>query len=97
MATQWTGINGEALKILILIVLVAMLIALGYTLYVMLAPGQEKDRGKRMVWGLTARVALGLLVFSIVLIGLATGKLRSQAPWDRHLEQSELTREGGEP
>ncbi|MFT5482200.1 MAG: hypothetical protein ACI9GW_000848 [Halieaceae bacterium] len=67
------------LKVSIILLFAALLISLASGLFFLL-----KDRGesKRTLHSLGLRVGLTIALLTLVSYGVATGQLRSKAPWD---------------
>ena len=71
------------LKFLIVILLLALLGSLGAGFYfLMVDQGDVKKR--RLVNSLGVRLSLALALMVVIVYGVSSGKLRSQAPWERH-------------
>jgi hypothetical protein len=69
------------LKVIIVILFIANLIALGSALYTLL---QDQGRGgKRTAWLLAIRVSLAALLLGFVVFGFWSGQLGVSAPWAR--------------
>lgn len=68
------------LKIVIIVLFVALLISLGSGLVFLL---KDQGEGKRTMHSLGVRVGLAVALLVLISYGVATGQLRSQAPWDR--------------
>ena len=70
------------LKVIIIILLIALLVSLfsGLIFFV-------KDQGttRRTVNSLSVRLCIAVLLMSVVIYGLYTGKLSSNAPWDARM------------
>ena len=69
------------LKTIIIILLILVLISLASSLFFLFV-----DRGnptkKRILYGLGFRVTLGAILIVLIIYGISTGQLGSQAPWD---------------
>jgi p-aminobenzoyl-glutamate transporter AbgT len=74
------------LKVLIVILFFTLLLSLGRGLAYLL-----KDQGttKRTFHSLGVRLVLAVALMGLVTYGMMTGKLKSQAPWDAKLQQSQ--------
>ena len=69
------------LKVIIVILFIANLIALGSALYTLL---HDQGRGgKRTAWLLAIRVSLAVLLLGFVVFGFWSGQLGVTAPWAR--------------
>ena len=69
------------LKVIIVILFIANLIALGSALYTLL---HDQGRGgKRTAWLLAIRVSLAILLLGFVVFGFWSGQLGVTAPWAR--------------
>ena len=67
------------LKILIVILFIANIVALGAAFMALLQ--DQGQGGKRTARLLLVRVSLGALLFAAVLFGLVTGELGLSVPW----------------
>ena len=79
------------LKFIICILLIAMLASLFTGFYFVV-----KDKGnerKRVLTALAVRISLATALIGTIAFGIYTGKLGSQAPWDRQLHPERLTPE----
>lgn len=65
-------------KIFIVFLVLAMLGALGSSLFFLL---KDRGQGKRTLLGLASRVGIAVLLLGFLLLGLATGLIRPSAPW----------------
>lgn len=68
------------LKILILVLFLANIVALGSALFTLLVDGGRG--GKRTANLLFIRVSLALLLLVVVILGILTGHIGIGAPWD---------------
>ncbi len=71
------------LKFLIVILLLALLASLGAGFYFLMID-QGDPRKRRLVNSLGVRVTLAVTLMGVIVYGVGTGKLRSQAPWEQH-------------
>jgi cytochrome bd-type quinol oxidase subunit 2 len=62
--------NVTATRVVIVVIFIAIVYNLGAALYYMM---KDKGDGKRMVWALTRRVALSVLLIGLVALGIWTG------------------------
>lgn len=69
-------------KTALILMVLAMVTALFYGFFAM-----KKNDGPALVRALFWRVALGLAILALVIIGLATGELAARAPWDAGPQQ----------
>lgn len=72
-----------SLKIAVVILFVLMVISL-FIGSVFLFRDQGSPSRKRTFYLLVIRAALAVALFSTIAYGIASGKFRSQAPWDAH-------------
>ena len=70
------------LKTAIFIVISLILLSLGGSLFFLLKD-QGQTRSKRTVYGLGARVSLGVILIILITYGLYTGQLGNSVPWDQ--------------
>ena len=69
------------LKFLIVVLLLALLVSLGSGFYFLMT--DQGDRNKRRTFhSLGVRVSLAACLMTLIVYGVSTGKLRSQAPWE---------------
>ncbi len=71
------------LKFLIVILLIALLGSLGAGFFFLMVD-QGDSRKRRLVNSLGLRLTLAAALMAVLFYGVASGKLRSQAPWERH-------------
>lgn len=76
------------LKLIVLILLAAMLASL-FTGFWFLVKDQGNER-KRVLYALLIRVGLATALIGTIAYGIGTGKLGSQAPWDRQLHPERI-------
>ena len=69
------------LKILIVVLLVALLASLARGFYFLMTDQGAKDK-RRTFNSLGVRITLAVTLMLLVLYGVASGQLRSQAPWE---------------
>jgi len=69
------------LKLMIVLTFLALLASLGTGL-VFLLRDRHTTASRRTWYSLTLRLSLAALLMGLVVYGLYTGQLRSQAPWD---------------
>ncbi len=67
------------LKILIVVLLLANIVALGSALFTLLVDSGRG--GKRTAWLLLLRVSLAALLLIVISVGVLTGQLVVSAPW----------------
>ncbi len=69
------------LKILIVVLLLALFASLGSGFYFLM-----KDQGdpakRRLVHSLGVRIAMAVSLMLLIIYGVASGQLRSRAPWE---------------
>jgi hypothetical protein len=68
------------LKTAIVIIFILLLISLFSGLFFLV---KDQGSGKRTLHSLTLRVSLTAILLLLVSYGVISGKLKSQAPWDR--------------
>lgn len=84
------------LKLLIIIVFLGLLISLGSGL-TFLFKDQDKP-GSRRTWNsLSIRLALAVVLMVLIVYGVYTGQLRSQAPWDHQPSAAPAVEEAPQP
>ncbi|MGD9662617.1 MAG: twin transmembrane helix small protein [Porticoccaceae bacterium] len=79
------------LKFFIVILFIAVVISLSSGLYFLM-----KDVGnprKRTLYALGIRVSLAAVLVATIVYGFASGKLKSTAPWDKHLHPESTRQE----
>lgn len=76
------------LKFLIVLLLLALLFSLGAGFYFLMVD-QGDIRKRRLFNSLGVRLTLAVTLMVLIVYGVSSGKLRSQAPWERHGAQSE--------
>jgi hypothetical protein len=69
------------LKFLIVVLLLALLASLGSGFYFLMKDQGDKHK-RRTFHSLGVRVTLAVTLMLLVLYGVASGTLRSQAPWE---------------
>ncbi len=69
------------LKILILLIMIALIITLGFGLFFLMID-QGKPEKKRLVNSLGIRVGLAASLMALIIYGVATGQLGNSNPWD---------------
>ena len=69
------------LKVIIVILFIANLVALGTALYTLLH--DQGRAGKRTAWLLAIRVSLAVLLLVFIVFGFWSGQLGVAAPWVR--------------
>lgn len=83
------------LKFLIVILLLALLGSLGAGFYFLMVD-QGNIQKRRLFNSLGWRLTLAVTLIAVILYGVSSGKLKSQAPWERHsyAEGAEPPKEG---
>jgi hypothetical protein len=71
------------LKFLIVVLLLALLVTLGVGFYFLMVD-QGNPQKRRLVNSLGVRVTLAVTLMVLIVFGVSTGRLQSQAPWERH-------------
>ena len=69
------------LKVLIILLLVALLVSLGSGFYFLMTDQGDKHK-RRTFHSLGVRISLAVALILVVLFGVSTGRLKSNAPWD---------------
>ena len=69
------------LKFLIVFLLIALLISLGSGFYFLMIDQGDKQK-RRLFHSLGMRLAFVAMLMMLIVYGVSTGQLRSQAPWD---------------
>lgn len=67
-------------KVILVIVFLVVIFELGQALYFMMT---DRTGSNRTVWALTRRVALSLLLFALIVIGIVTGVLHPHGVYVR--------------
>ena len=76
------------LKLIIFILLLGVIASLSTGFY-FLVKDQGNER-KRLLYALGVRISLAALLLGVIIYGIATGQLGSQAPWDAQLHPERL-------
>ena len=76
------------LKFLIVLLLLALVASLGAGFYFLMTD-QGDIRKRRLFNSLGVRLTLAVTLMVLIVYGVSSGKLRSQAPWERHAAQGE--------
>lgn len=71
------------LKFLIVILLLALLASLGAGFYFLMVDQGDVQK-RRLFNSLGVRLTLAVTLIAVLIYGVSTGKLRSQAPWEQH-------------
>ncbi len=71
------------IKILIVILLIALLASLGAGFYFLMID-QGNIHKRRLITSLGVRISLALALMAVIVYGVSTGRLTSQAPWEQH-------------
>lgn len=71
------------LKFLIVVLLLALMASLGTGFYFLMVD-QGDIRKRRLFHSLGIRLSLAVALMVVLVYGVSTGKLKSQAPWERH-------------
>jgi hypothetical protein len=71
------------IKFLIVILLLALVASLGSGFYFLMVD-QGNIHKRRLVTSLGVRVSLALALMAVIVYGVSTGRLASQAPWEQH-------------
>lgn len=79
------------LKFIVVILMIAMLASL-FTGFYFLVEDKGNER-KRVLTALAIRISLATALIGTVAYGIASGKLGSQAPWDRELHPERIVPE----
>jgi len=66
------------LKIIILLLFIAMLYSLISGFYYLM---KDRTGSPRLIWSLTARIALAIAILGLITYGVLTGDLHINAPW----------------
>ena len=76
------------LKFLIVILLLALLVSLGFGFYYLMQD-QGDTRKRRLFHSLGVRLTIAVTLMVLIVYGVSTGKLQPHAPWERHGAQIE--------
>lgn len=71
------------LKLMIVVLLLALLGTLGTGFYYLMVDQGDPTK-RRLVNSLGVRVTLAVALMGLIVFGVSTGRLTSQAPWERH-------------
>ena len=71
------------LKFLIVVLLLALLASLGAGFYYLMIDQGDPTK-RRLLNSLGVRVTLAVALMGVIVFGVSTGRLKSQAPWERH-------------
>ncbi len=71
------------LKFLIVVLLLALIASLGAGFYFLMVD-QGNIKKRRLFNSLGVRLSLAVALMVVLVYGVSSGKLRSQAPWERH-------------
>ncbi len=69
------------LKFLIVVLLLALVASLGSGFYFLMIDQGDKNR-RRTLHSLGVRVSLAACLIGLIVYGVASGQIRSQAPWE---------------
>ncbi len=78
------------LKFLIVVLLLGLLASLGTGFYFLMID-QGDTRKRRLFNSLGVRLSLAVALMVVLIYGVSSGKLKSQAPWERHGVAGEST------
>jgi hypothetical protein len=70
------------LKILIIVLLLALIISLFSGFYFLMVDQGDKNQ-RRTLHSLGVRVSLAACLIAVIVFGVATGQIRTQAPWEK--------------
>ena len=76
------------LKFLIVVLLLALVASLGTGFYFLMID-QGDTRKRRLFNSLGVRLSLAVALMMVIVYGVSSGKLKSQAPWERHASAGE--------
>ena len=71
------------LKFLIVVLLLALIASLGAGFYFLMIDQGDPNK-RRLVNSLGVRVSLAVALMVLIVYGVSSGRLSSQAPWERH-------------
>ena len=71
------------LKFLIVVLLLALIASLGAGFYYLMVD-QGNIRKRRLVNSLGVRLSLAVTLMALILFGVSSGRLGSNAPWENH-------------
>jgi hypothetical protein len=87
MGFRYTGAPSREvtmfLKFLIVVLLLALMASLGAGFYFLMVD-QGNVRKRRLVNSLGVRLSLAVTLMLLIVYGVSSGRLQSQAPWERH-------------
>jgi hypothetical protein len=69
------------LKFLIVVLFLALLASLGSGFYFLMQDQGDPDK-RRLVHSLGVRVAIAISLMLLIVYGVSSGKIHSQAPWE---------------
>jgi hypothetical protein len=70
------------LKFLIVVLLLGLIVSLGSGFYFLMMDRGEGGK-RRLLHSLGVRIALASTLMLLIIYGVSSGKLRSQAPWEQ--------------
>jgi hypothetical protein len=70
------------LKILIIVLLLALIVSLFSGFYFLMVDQGDKNQ-RRTLHSLGVRVSLAVCLIALIVYGVASGQIRSQAPWEK--------------
>ena len=78
------------LKFLIIVLLLALVVSLGSGFYFLMIDQGDKEK-RRLFNSLGVRLSIAAALMLVIVYGVSSGKLRSQAPWDNPQPQPAAT------
>ncbi|MEM0955586.1 MAG: DUF2909 domain-containing protein [Pseudomonadota bacterium] len=82
--TEPTRVEGcMFIKFLIVVLLVALLGSLGAGFFFLMVDQGDSSK-RRLVNSLGLRLTLAVALMGVIVYGVSSGQLRSQAPWEQH-------------
>jgi hypothetical protein len=70
------------LKFLIIVLVLALLASLGSGFYFLMQDQGDPNK-RRLLHSLGVRVAIAISLMLLIVYGVSSGKIRSQAPWEQ--------------
>jgi hypothetical protein len=83
------------LKFLIVVLLLALFVSLGSGFYFLMKDQGDPDQ-RRLLHSLGVRIAIAISLMLLLVYGVASGQLRSRAPWENTPAAPNLAQPNGQ-